>query len=220
MASFEEIERKRESNIRKALTGALFVAPYSVTDEITDVLGPDGQLKALPAAYTDIGLITKEQGVTFVRETEVEKVMSMGRGDATRYDATEDVTSLQVTGQETKMQTLELYEGVSLADVAAKAAGTHVNISYDKPDKPVLIYYRAFALFKDGEGADAYYIAKWLPKVVVTDRGDQEYNDKKEIQYPLTMTALYDAKFGTAMRSMLGVPKGAVEDMGFTPPGP
>src|SRR5690625_1645564 len=217
MATFASLQKQADELIRKGLEGSVFVAPYSEDTEITALMDTEGGLAALPDGYEDVGLITKDQGVSWSRDVETSDVESLGRAEPTRRDVTSDVTGLGFTMQEMKALTLELYEGVSLADVAAVAAGaTHSNVTFDKPDRPASIYYRALALFKDGEGADAFYFAKWLPRVQVTDRSEQSWNEDDEVQFGVTMTAFNDSDFGTAVRTLLGVPTALIEKMGFS----
>lgn len=214
MATLKELQQHAQSLIRKGLQGSLFVAPSSVDDEITALWDTDGLIPP-PTGYVDVGLITKEQGLTWSRDVSTEDVESLGYAEPTRRDIISDVTGLQVTMQETKAQTLELYEGVDLSAVVAAQAGDMSNISFDKPDLPASIYYRAFALFRDGHGADAFYFAKWLPRVQVTDRSEQAWLPGTEVQYGVTFSAFVDENFGTACRTLMAVPTSRIEAMGF-----
>lgn len=217
MATLADLQKQADELIRKGLEGSVFVAPYSEETEITALMDEAGGLIALPESYQDVGLITKDQGVSWSREVDTADVESLGRSEPTRRDVISDITGLEFTMQEMKAITLELYEGISLADVVAESANdTHSNIVFDKPDRPASIYYRVLALFKDGEGADAFYFAKWLPRVQVTDRSEQTWNENDEIQYGVTMTAFNDSEFGTSARTLLGVPSTMVEKMGFS----
>jgi len=216
MASLADMQEHATQLIRKGLTGSVFVAPYSSDDEIDKLLDTDGSLLALPADYTDVGVISKDQGVSWSRDVDFADVESLGYAEPTRRDVISDVTGIEFTMQETKAKALELYEGVSLDDVVGTAAGDdHMNITFDKPDRPAALYYRVLALFKDGEGADAFYFAKWLPRCSVTDRSEQSWQEGEEVQYGVTMTAFNDPVVGTAVRTLLGVPDTAGTLMGF-----
>src|SRR5690625_2003989 len=128
MVTFASLQKQADELIRKGLEGSVFVAPYSEDTEITELMDEEGGLTALPAGYEDVGLITKDQGVSWSRDINTEDVESLGRSEPTRRDITSDVSGLEFPMQETKALTLELYEGVSLADVVAVAAGTHSNV--------------------------------------------------------------------------------------------
>lgn len=91
----------------------------------------------------------------------------------------------------------------------------NANVTFDKPDRPASTHYRALALFKDGDGADAIYFAKWLPRVQVTDRGEQSWNEDNELQYAVTLTAFVDSIVGTSARTLWAGPGLTLTSMGF-----
>ena len=78
-------------------------------------------------------------------------------------------------------------------------------MSWDKPDRPADLYYRVLALFKDGEGADAFYFAKWLPACAGHRpwRADVERGDRAPVP-GVTLTAFVDAAVGTAVAHAVG----------------
>jgi hypothetical protein len=212
MPSFSDLQSLVDANIRKGLQGSVFVAPMSVTAEIVALKDATGLL-SVPSGYVDVGRLTKDQGATWTREVETSDVTSLGAGQPTRRDITSDVTGLQFTMQESKRAVFELHEGIDLSAVTYDANG---NVSWDKPDRPASIYYRVFALFKDGEGTDAVYFAKWLPRVQVTDRGEQAWNEENELQYPVTLTAFVDSEFGTSARTLWAGSTARLDAMGFS----
>jgi hypothetical protein len=328
MPSFADLQNHFDELIRKGLQGSVFVAPMTVTDAITALVDANGLL-ALPPGYTDVGRITKGDGVSWTRDVSSSDTESLGASQPTRRDITSDVTGLQFTMQESKRAVFELHEGQDLsavtqsagpaapgvnevqtvtisggptggtitltfdgqttADIAYNATAATVesalealstigydnvtvtgvaggpwtvefvndlgktnvsqmaatsaltggtspsvavstttqgsadsaytsNVVWDKPDRPASIYYRTLALFKDGEGADAIYFAKWLPRAQVTDRGEQAWNEDSEIQYPVTLTAFVDRTAGTSVRTLWGGPGSRMTDMGFAQP--
>lgn len=210
--TFNDLQNFVDSNIRKGLQGSIFVAPMSVTDEITALKDGSGLL-AIPAGYTDVGRITKDQGATWTRDTETADVTSLGAASPTRTDIISVTRGLAFTMQESKRQVFELHEGQSLTGVEYDANG---NVSWDAPDRPADLYYRVLALFKDGEGVDAIYFAKWLPRAKVTETGEQVWNEENEIQYPVTMSAFVDDDFGTALRTLWAASTDRLDDMGFS----
>ena len=213
MPTFEEIYDFNDALIRKGLQGLVAVAPYVAGDsEITALKDATGLL-ALPTGYTQVGRITKGDGVTWTRDVATSDTESLGASSPTRRDITSDVTGLQFTAQESKAVTMGMYEGLDLSAVTYDAQG---NYSYDKPDRPASLYYRIFVLFKDGEGADAHYFAKWLPRAQVTDRGEETWQEETEVQRQLTLTAFVDAEFGTSVRTLGASSTTNLDAMGFT----
>lgn len=212
MPTFSELQNETDSLIRKGLQGLVAVKRHEPGDtEITALVGPDGLL-ALPTGYTPVGLITKDDGVGWTRDVETSDVTSLGRTEPTRRDVTSDVSGLAFTMQESGKKAFELYEGLDLSAVTHDANG---NVSWDKPDRPATIRYRVLVLFKDGDGADAIYFAKWLPRAEVTDRSEQGWNEENAVQYGVTLTAFVDEEFGTSMRSLWAGPTSTITAMGF-----
>lgn len=212
MPTLADLQSLVDSNILKGTSGSLFVAPMSVTDEIATLKDATGLL-ALPTGYTDVGRITKDQGASWTRSVETSDVTSLGASSPTRTDIVSETRGLAFTMQESKRQVFELHEGMDLSAVTYDANG---NVSWDAPDRPADIYYRVLALFKDGEGADAVYFAKWLPRAKVTDIGESAWNEGTEIQYPVTMTAFVDDTVGTAVRTLWAGSTTRLTAMGFT----
>jgi hypothetical protein len=211
--TFSELQNRAQTLIRKGLEGSVFVKRYDADDDEIDALGGGSGLLALPDGYEDLGWITKDQGLNWTRDIETSDVTSLGSAEPTRRDITADVSGLQVTAQETKVVTIGLYEGLDLSAATHDTAG---NVVIDKPDRPASIYYRVLGLMKDGDGVDAIYIAKWLPRAQVTDRGEQAWNEENEVQYSFTFSAFNDQTVGTSQRLLVWSPTvGLITDMGF-----
>lgn len=212
MPTFSELQEHFQDLIRKGLEGSIFVKRYEDADTEIETLQDATGLLALPTGYADVGYLTKDQGAAWSRDTETSDVTSLGAAEPTRRDVTSDVTGLQFTMQESKRQVFELYDGVDLSSLEQDANG---NIAYDKPDRPASVYYRVLALFKDGDGVDAVYFAKWLTRAQVTERGEQSWNEENELQYPVTLTAFVDSAVGTSARSLWAGPAATLTRMGF-----
>lgn len=212
MPTFDSLQNHADTLIRKGLQGSIFVAPTSVTAEIATLKDATGLL-ALPAGYTDVGRITKDQGASWTRDVETSDVTSLGSATPTRTDIVSVTSGLSFTMQESKRQVFELHNGQDLSAVTYDANG---NISFDAPDRPADLYYRVLALFKDGEGTDAVYFAKWLPRAKVTETGEQAWNESSELQYPVTLRAFVDDTAGTAVRTLWAGSTARLAQMGFT----
>lgn len=213
MPTLDDLQTWIDSNIRKGLTGSLFVKRWDVADDEITALKDATGLLALPPGYVDVGRITKDQGASWTSEVETSDVTSLGSASPTRRDIISVTKGLSFTMQESKRQVFELHEGLDLSAVTPDANG---NVSWDQPDRPATIDYRVLALFKDGEGADAVYFGKWLPRAQVSDQGEQSWNEESELQYPVTLTAFVDEVAGTAVRSMWAASSTRLASMGFT----
>lgn len=213
MPTFDELNTTNSALIRKGLTGLVAVKGYVSGDPEVAKLKDASGLLALPTGYEPVGLITKGDGVTWSRDVSTSDTESLGFAQPTRRDITSDVTGLQFTAQESSLVTLGLHEGLDLAGTTYDADG---NVSWDAPDRPANLYYRALVLFKDGEGVDAHYFAKWLPRVQVTDRGEVAWQEETEAQYAITMTAFVDPEVGTSARTLWASSTANLDAMGFT----
>jgi hypothetical protein len=212
MPAFEDLQEHFQDLIRKGLSGSVFVKRYAPADaEITKLKDGTGLL-SLPTGYADTGYLTKDQGVAWSRDIDTSETTSLGEAEATRVDVTSDVSGLSFTMQESKRTVFELYEGQSLAGINQDANG---NVTWDKPDRPATTYYRVLVLFKDGEGAEAMYFAKWGPRMQVTDRSEQSWGESDEVQYGVTLRGFKDPVYGTALRSLWAGPVTSMTRMGF-----
>jgi len=212
MSSFSELQNHFDDLIRKGLEGSVFAKRFASADTAISKLKDGTGLLSLPPGYADVGNLTKDQGVQWTRDIDSSETMSLGKSEPTRRDVVSDVTGLQFTMQESRKAVFELYDGIDLTGIKQDANG---NVSWDKADRPASIYYRMFALFKDGDGADAIYFAKWLPRTQVVDRGEQSWNEQNEVQYPVTITAYVDRPVGTSMRTLWAGPAAKMTAMGF-----
>jgi hypothetical protein len=215
--TYDALKNKQSELIRKALEGSIFIAPDTADIPTTLTDGASSALVELPAGYVDVGWVDKGDGATWSRSVDTSDVESWGSVEPTRRDITSQTDGLQFTAQETKRQTLELYEGLDLSAVTPDA--TTGEVTFDRPPRPSTRYFRVFGLFVDGVGSNAIYVAKVLPRANVTDTGDQTWSDGDDpVGYEVTLTANYDADAGTSMRFFFGGPgwKSLLTDMGFS----
>ena len=214
MATFNDIKGHNPKNIRKILEMAIFVKRYDDADEeITSIW--DGTGLVLPAGYESVGLTTKSDGATWQRDQEVSDVTSHGYAEPTRRDILSDQTGLNFTAQEAKRTTLELDKGVDLSGVEPDANG---NLVIDKPSRPQPLYWRVLAIGKDGDGPDAIYVVRWLPRAQVTENAEQNWSEESELTFPSTFSAYTDPEVVTSMREIWAGPGLDHEEMGFPAP--
>ena len=214
MATFNDIKGHNPKNIRKILEMAIFVKRYADADEeITSIW--DGTGLTLPARYESVGLTTKSDGATWQRDQEVSDVTSHGYAEPTRRDILSDQTGLNFTAQEAKRTTLELDKGV---DLSAVEPDTNGNLVIDKPSRPQPLYWRVLAIGKDGDGPDAIYVVRWLPRAQVTENAEQNWSEESELTFPSTFSAYTDPEVGTSMREIWAGPGLDHAEMGFPAP--
>lgn len=217
MPNYEDIANRQASLIRKALAGSVFIAPMSAELPTSLTSGASSELAALPTDFNDLGWISKDDGVNWAREMEVSEVTSWGSFDPTRRDINSDVTSLTLIAQETNIHTLGLYNNVDLSAVTADA--TTGEVSFNSALRPSTKYYRVFAIFVDGTGEDTVYVARLLPRAMVSEVGEQVWSDGDDpVAYEITLTATPDEDAGYSIRHYFGGPgwKANLTDMGFS----
>lgn len=221
MATFEDLREAKGALIRKALGGFIVVAPMDVEvpDKFVDVDGGLIDLKAL--GYQKLGWLTKGDGINFSRDVEQQETESFGALEPTRIDFTKDVTSAAFRCQETNKQVLEMYYNLDLSGVTADANN---EFSFENEAQPSTIYRRMIYIAKDGNGDDAKYIIKTMPKAIVSEVQEQAWSSESELSYGLTVKATSDDDLGFSVRHSFGGPGfGALlADMGFAadPVGP
>lgn len=213
--TFDALREAQTALIRKALAGALFLAPMSSTLPVSLTTGASSALNTLPVGYEDLGLISKENSLSWSRDIETNETTSWGFSDPTRRDIVSDVSGLAFTAQETKLKTLELYNNVDLSAVTPDA--TTGEVQFAQPTRPSTKYYRAFAIGVDGDGTDAIFVARSMPRAMVSERGEQVWSDGNEIAYQMTLTATPDTTAGYSIRHYFGGPgwKALLAAMGF-----
>lgn len=202
--TFDALQKKQVELIRKPLAGAVMLAPITADLPASLTTGATSDLATLPAGYKDLGLITKSDGLSWSRSVDVAETTSWGFADATRRDITSDVTTLQLTAQETNIQTLGLYHNVDMSTVTPDA--TTKEVAFSQPLRAASRYYRVFAISVDGVGADAIYIGRLLPRAMVSDIGDQAWTDADELAYQVTLTATPDTTAGYSVRHFFAGP--------------
>lgn len=212
VVNFSDASKFNSKNIRKALEAILLLKPWVKTDTpVTQIWGASTGL-VIPDGYEHVGWCAKKEAYTFARDTDKADVQSHGAAEPTRSDLTKDTLTLKFVMQESKRQTIGIYEG---QDLSAISAGENGNVVYDKAARPQTLDYRGLLIAKDGDGANAIYFARWLPLCRVTDVEDQTWGEDDEIQYGSTLTAFTDPTVKTAARTIWAGPGLDAVAMGF-----
>jgi hypothetical protein len=119
--TYDELKNLQNDLIRKALEGSVFIAPYSPPSPTALTTGANAGLVPLATDYEDVGWCDKGTGATWSRSVDTSDVTSWGSVEPTRRDITKETKGIKFIAQETKRQTIELYEGVDLSTVTPTA---------------------------------------------------------------------------------------------------
>ncbi len=223
MPVLEDIQAKKTELIRKITAASLFIAAPTAPLPTTLTTGPSADLTALPSEigppevqhYREVGLVTKDDGYNWGRETEMAETTSHGFVDPTRRDILRTTNTVAFTAQETSKVNLEMFRNVDLSSVIPTAVTGEV--SFPEPLSPTTRYYRCFAIGSDGIGAGRIYVATLYPRAMVSEFGEQGWNDENEVQYPFTLTATPDTTAGYSVKHFFGGPgwRALLSAMGF-----
>ncbi len=220
MVALAEIRDVKQGQIRKGLAGAVLLGREGATEITTLTTGAGSELAAIPTGsngYQSLGRVARDGSPTFTPEQEQSEVQTWGELEASRVDAISKTTTIAWTCQDTRKSTLELSTGLDLSQVWADATTGEVQIV--EPTEPDITYYRAMFLMVDGRGSDAFFIARYCPRFVVTTVGEESWNQENPLVYPFTGRALLDAELGYAVKRFYGGPgwKAALDESGFVP---
>jgi hypothetical protein len=216
MAGYDSIQGKKNQLIRKALNGSAFIAPYSAAAITSLTTGVGAGLAPLPTDYDDAGWMTSD-GITLAQAISTSETTSWGSTEPTRSDITKETTTAKVVLQETKALTIGLYTGADLSSIEGDSVTSEVSI--EVPLVPSSRYYRLLALAVDTTDAGEIYVARFLPRVKVTDKDDQKLSMADDgITWGVTLTGFQDSVLGYSQRFIFGGPGWAamLADAGFT----
>jgi hypothetical protein len=213
--TLESIQSKKTQLIRKMTAASLFIAPFSATLPATLTTGASADLVALPAGYVDVGLVTKKDGYGLSKKTEMSETTSHGYVDPTRRDILSVTNTVAYTCQETSKLVLDMFRNVDLS--ASTGTTVTAEVSFSEALSPTTRYYRALLIGRDGIGANAIYIAQLYPRAMISEFGEQTWNDENELTYPFTLTATPDSTAGYSIKHLFGGLgwKALMVDMGF-----
>lgn len=205
------------SNIRKILEQLIFARKYSAANAAITEAVWDGTGFVGLEGFECVGLTTDGDGASWTRDQDVAEVTSHGYGEPTRRDIKKDAIGLTFVAQETNKTTLELDKGQSLDGIKPGANGT---LTIDKATKPGSQFWEFLAIGKDGDGPDAVFVLRWLPRAQVTENGEQKWSPDDELRTEVTISAFVDKRVGTSMREIWAGPGLDHEAMGFPKPTP
>lgn len=161
-------------------------------------------ITSLPTGYVDAGW-SDSSGVDIAQAITVSETDSWGSVEPTRSDITKQTTTAKIVMQETKALSIGLYTGVDTSTVQ----GDHVSgeVSVTVPAIPSANFYRMLTVAVDTYNGLEVYVARFLPRVKVTDKDDIKYAlDDGGIPWGLTFTAYQDSTLGYSQRFLFGGP--------------
>lgn len=215
MATFAELkaDAHNASLVRKVTQSVAFYAPMSAPVP-TSLVGEDGQLQALPEAYTPLGLVVKDSGFEFNMETDTEEVEAHGFSSPVREDIVRTDRTIGATFLETSRVILEQYYGLDLSNVEPTATGEIAFNEVDGLDRP---RGRLVLIGSDGVGEGQWFIGKIMPEAQVTGVESHSWNGSDALAYGLTYRAYVNNAAGYSIRHTIAGPGAAANAaaMGF-----
>jgi hypothetical protein len=199
---FAEIKTAADSPtlVRKILEAVAFLAPPTVALPTT-ITDATGVLKALPAGFWPLGIVTKEG---YAREIDVEKEEAEGFGysNPIRTDITKAPSTITVTPQEYgRRNLLEVIYGMSLATITQALNG---EIVFDEPPLPVLSEYRLIRIGRDGAPDSEWLIGDGFPRVKLSSLPADTWSAGDPFAHELKFDVFDDEVLGTACRHYIG----------------
>jgi len=197
MATLAELDPQDTRLHLKARKCINLIAPMSVPfpETLTAAGGTLVDLKA--AGFLPLGRSTRD-GVTFPRNISTEDQLSHGYLEPSDSDRTEDTTQISLTLQQPNARVLALFTGASLDAMQKTAAG---DLWLPRAQIPADQDYRWVTIAEtfDKTTGEPVYFGKAFPRVRVTEPGEQALTGEGWVEYPLTLTAYFDADAGTAV---------------------
>lgn len=214
--SYDVLRQVQGSLIRKVLGGFILAGDMEVDVPdrfFQDKNGTFVNLKEL--GYECVGHLAKGDGIVFTRETEQSEVESFGESDPTRIDITKDATSAAFKCQETNRLVLEMFYNKDLSDVVVDPETGE--ISFENERQPGTKYRRLIYIGKDGNGDEAKFLIKVMPRATVSEVQEESWSNESELAYGLTVKATADEDLGYSIRNVFGGPgfQKLYEKMGF-----
>lgn len=203
--TWDQLQRSLETTkaVRKVLGAILVLGPEDapVPGNLTD----DGVLiNAMPEEYWPVGILSPD-GLNFEREVNSEGVEALGHFSPVREDITGGARRLTFTALEVmNRHVIELSEGIDLSGITPDAETGE--LSYEVPDRPNQVFYRAFALAFDGSTVRPVLDGKFFPRVSVTSFPSDSWTKTDPRSSEIGLTAYLDDELGfIEKRSLAGL---------------
>lgn len=193
--TWEEFQSAAENTkgVRKILGAVLALAKEDA--EVPGALTADGiKINAMPTAYVPVGLLTPD-GINFEREVSTEPVEALGHFSPVREDISGGARRLTFTALEVhNRQVVELSEAMDLS--AAQVDPTSGEVSYEIPDQPNQVFYRALVIGFDGSVTSPWFDGKFYPRVSVTSFPSETWSKTDPRSAEIGLTAYLDSDLG------------------------
>ena len=217
--SIDEIRDVHKGQIRKGGAGAVLLGPEDADPIVSLTTGANAGLAEIPKGpkgYKSMGKHPRDGAPTFTSEQEQSEVFTWGELEASRIDAISKTSTIAWTCQDTRKSVLSAHTGVDLDNIELDPVTGELQII--EPTDPDIRYYRAIFITVDGRGENAYFIARYCPRFVITTIGEESWNAENPIVYPFTGRALVDDDLGYAVKRLYGGPawKRGAQAAGFT----
>ena len=213
MATFDTLADFKDELVRKVLAGAALTAPMSTALPVTLTSGATSALIDM-SDFDSLGRIS-DAGLSASADTESSGVPGWGALEDVRTDIIRRTSTFGFTCIETRKTTLGLYYNQDLSGVTPDA--TTGEVSFTEATKPDTRYCRMVLLGVDGEGDNAIYIARFLPRATISEISEQTWSTADALAYQMTVTAKIDSTLGYAVKHLYGGPgwKALNAKMGF-----
>jgi len=219
MATLAELDPQDTRLHLKGRKCVNLIAPMSVPFPET-IFAADGTLVDLKAAgFLGLGRSTRD-GVTFPRSVSIEDQFSHGYIDPSDSDRTEDTKQVSVTLQQPNARVMALVLGASLDAMRVTTAGDFWLPDAQLPEDQDYRWLTIAQTFDKVTGLPVVF-GYGFPRMRVTEPGEQAIGGEGWVEYPLTLTAYFDAEVGTSRVPFIGGPgfRAASTSLGYAAAG-
>jgi len=202
--AFDTLADFQDELVRKVLAGAVLVAPSATALPTTLTTGASSALNDSGfTGFKSLGRIS-DAGLSASADTESSGVPGWGALEDVRTDIIRRTSTFGFACLETKKEVLALHSNQDLDAVEADA--TTGEVSFTESTKPDTRYQRMILLGVDGEGDNAIYIARFLPRATISEVSEQTWSTADALAYQMTVTAKIDSTLGYAVKHLYGGP--------------